>query len=387
MINIKKKEECCGCHGCSNICHNQCISMKVDDEGFWYPKVDKSKCIDCSLCEKVCPIINTPKREEKEIIAYACKNKDKKVRIDSSSGGIFTLLCQNVINKCGVVFGAAFDENFDVIHTYAETLDECVRFRGSKYVQSKIGNTYNEAKEFLDKGRLVLFSGTPCQISGINTYLNKKYDNLILVDIACHGVPSPLVYREYIKSIKKLKNGEIKDIKFRDKSTGWNGYSFKVDFNNGELKEKGSDNIYMKGFLKDIYLRPSCYTCKFKNHVTSADLTLADYWGIQFKHSEFYDDNGVSLVLVNTKKGEDKFRDISKNIEKLKTNLEYATRCNPSIIRPVKYNKKREKFFNEFKEDDVVKTIDKYTKIPINKKVKGKVYKTLSKIKRTVLIK
>lgn len=373
MIYINKKEECCGCHGCNNICPKDCISMEVDNEGFWYPKVDKSKCINCNLCEKVCPIINTPKREETEIIAYACKNKDEEVRRSSSSGGVFSVLCEDVISKGGVVFGASFDQNFDVRHIYAETLEECARFRGSKYVQSKIGDTFNIAKKFLNEGRIVLFSGTPCQISGLDAYLMKKYDNLILVDIACHGVPSPLVYKEYVKKLKLLNKSGIRDIKFRDKSTGWNGYSFKVEYNNGELKENGYDNIYMKGFLSDIYLRPSCYTCKFKKPITSADLTLGDYWGVQHKHPEFDDDKGISLTLVNSKKGKAKFDLISNKIEVLETDLKHATNCNPCIVKHVEYNPKREKFFKEFKGDNINEVIDKYTKIRISQKIKKKI--------------
>lgn len=380
MIKIIKKEECCGCHGCTNVCPKECISMQIDNEGFWYPIVDESKCINCNLCEKVCPIINTPKRDEEKIIAYACKNKDEKVRECSSSGGVFNLLCEEVIYNGGVVFGAAFDDNFDVMHTYAETLDECIKFRGSKYVQSKIGDTFKIAKEFLNEGRIVLFSGTPCQISGLDAYLMKKYDNLILVDIACHGVPSPLVYKEYIKKLQLLNTSGIKDIRFRDKSTGWKTYSFKVEYNNGELKEKGYDNIYMKGFLKDIYLRPSCYTCKFKKPITSADLTLADYWGVQHKHPEFDDDKGISLILVNSKKGQSKFNLISKKIEVVETDLKYATNCNPCIVKHVEYNPKREDFFKAFKGDNITEVIEMYTKISIYQRVKGKIFSIIKNL-------
>lgn len=365
MINIKKKEECCGCHGCTNICPKQCISMEIDNEGFWYPKVDKSKCIDCSLCVKVCPIINIPRVNENKIITYACKNKINEVRESSSSGGVFTLLCEKIINNGGVVFGAAFDENFNVAHDYAENLEKCIKFRGSKYVQSRIGNMYKKAKEFLDKGRVVLFSGTPCQIAGLETYLIKKYENLIMIDIACHGVPSPKVYRKYIEKIETLNNSKIKSIQFREKSNGWKDYNFKVTFENKEFIQKRIDNIYMEGFLKDLYLRPSCYACNFKKPITSADVTLADYWGVQNIHPEFDDDKGVSLILVNTDKGRALIDNISKGMDIMETDYEFAIKNNKYIVMPVKYNKRKDKFFKNIDNNDIESSIYRFTRLSL----------------------
>ncbi|MBY6917964.1 4Fe-4S dicluster domain-containing protein [Clostridium botulinum] len=385
MINISKKRDCSGCYGCANICPKQCISMKSDNEGFWYPKIDKDKCINCGLCEKVCPIINKSTDEKNDIISYACKNKDNKTRNTSSSGGIFSLLCNCVISKNGVVFGAAFNKEFEVNYMYAETVEQCEKFKGSKYVQSKIGNTYRQAKEFLDSGRIVLFSGTPCQISGLDSFLMKKYENLIMIDIACHGVPSPLVYKNYIESLENNNNSNISLFSFRDKSTGWKNYSLKVDFNNKkQVKEIGYNNIYIKGFLNDIYLRPSCYECKFKKPTTSADITLADYWGVQNIHPEFDDDKGTSLVLVNSKKGQDLFNEISHNMDFIKTDLDYAIRNNPCIVRPVKYNPKREKFFSEMNDNNIEKIIHKYTKVTFTQKVKRKTFGALRKIKKLI---
>ena len=373
MIEINKKSECCGCHGCMNICPKECISMEIDNEGFWYPKVDKNKCINCNLCEKVCPIINTPQKEEFNTIAYACKNKNDKVRLSSSSGGVFTKLCEYVISNNGVVFGAAFNNNFEVEHNEATIFEECEKFRGSKYVQSNIGQTYKKAKKYLDKGRLVLFSGTPCQISGLDAYLRKRYENLILIDIACHGVPSPQVYKRYINKLEKKKKSKIEEISFRDKSTGWKNYSIKFKFKNGKtVKQFRIDNTYMNGYLKDIFLRPSCYTCKFKKPVTSADLTLADYWGVQHKHEVFDDDKGVSLILINSKKGYNIFNNINESLDTIETDLEYATKCNPAIIKPTMYNKDKEAFFDNFNKIDIIKNIDKYSKLPIFLRLKIK---------------
>ena len=349
MVEINKKENCNGCYGCFNICPRRCISMEIDNEGFWYPKVDKHKCIDCNLCEKVCPIINNPKKDNTEIIAYACKNKNEEERMSSSSGGIFSLLCEEVIKKGGIVFGASFNENFEVRHTYAETLEECIQFRGSKYVQSKIGDTYKKAEEFLKKGKIVLFSGTQCQIKGLNLYLRKEYDNLIGVDIVCHGVPSPRVFKAYKSRIMDKYGEEVKDIRFRDKIKGWKEYSYVTEFKNGKVySETLGKDLYMKGFLKDLYLRPSCYSCSAKNYTSGSDLSLADFWGVQVKYPEFDDDKGVSLILINTKKGQDILNMISKKIEILEADLEYAIKYNPCIVKSVEYNDERESFFKDF---------------------------------------
>lgn len=372
MIDINKKEDCCGCHGCKSICPKGCIRMKNDEEGFWYPKIDKSICIDCNLCEKVCPMDKNKIGEKKDIIAYACKNKDNEIRINSSSGGVFSLLCEMVISNGGVVFGAAYNEKLEVCHSYSESIDGCIKFRGSKYVQSRIGDMYIKVKEFLQAGRIVLFSGTPCQVSGLECYLMKKYRNLILVDIACHGVPSPLVFKKYINQIENDRRNKVTDIQFRDKSTGWKSYSLNISLKEERIFEKGYDNVYMKGFLGDLYLRPSCYECEFKKPITSADITLADYWGVQHIHDEFDDDKGVSLILANTDVGKEVLKTLKDKLEIINTNLEFALKYNPSIINHAKYNKKRKVFFSEINSErnNLIKSINKYTKDSLKYRVK-----------------
>lgn len=386
MINISKKSQCCGCYGCTNVCPKQCIDMKIDNEGFWYPKVDKEICIECGLCEKVCPVINTPQKEEFNSVAYACKNKNEEVRLSSSSGGVFTNLCEYTIENGGVVFGAAFDENFNVKHMEAKTLEECEKFRGSKYVQSKIGETYKNAKRYLDEGKLVLFSGTQCQIKGLNLFLRKKYNNLIVVDIVCHGVPSPLVFDMYKENLKRKYKSEIKYISFRDKCKGWKTFSYVTDFKNGRKHSKLlNEDKYMIGFLKNLYLRPSCYNCKAKNFKSDSDISLADYWGVQSKHLEFDDDKGISLVLINSKKGQAVFNEISSNMEVFKTDLDYAISCNPCIIKSVNENDKRRVFFKKIDDRNLEQLIDRYTRITLNQKIKNKVRYELSKVKRKIV--
>lgn len=381
MIKFIKKSDCSGCYSCISICPKQCISMKNDNEGFWYPEIDKDKCIDCGLCERVCPIINKIDKDEKQIVSYACKNKDNKTRNTSSSGGIFTLLCEYVISKKGIVFGAAFNEKFEVNHMCAETLEECEKFKGSKYVQSKTGNTYRQAKEFLDDGRIVLFSGTQCQIKGLNLFLNKKYSNLLTIDIICHGVPSPKIFNIYKKCLTQKYSSDIKDIRFRDKANGWKKFSYVTEFKNNKIHSKTlNEDMYIKGFLNNLYLRPSCYECKAKNFSNNSDISLADYWGVQNIHPEFDDDKGTSLVLVNTKNGQEVFNAISFEMDFIKTDLDYAISCNPCIVRPVKYNPKRKKFFEKLGEDNIEKVIKKYTEVGIVRRVIKKIKDLLIKI-------
>lgn len=380
MINITNKKYCCGCYACNNICPKDCISMVEDNEGFYYPNVDINKCIDCNLCEKVCPFNNNLSREQFLNVAYACKNKNESIRLQSSSGGIFNLLCKYTISNNGVVFGAAFNKNFQVVHTYAETLGECSKFYGSKYVQSRIMSSYKKAKEFLDDGKIVLFSGTQCQIKGLNMFLQKKYLNLITVDIICHGVSSPLVLKKYIDNLSEINKSKIKSIKFRDKNLGWHKFSFMVQFENKKVYSRTLDkDVFMRGFLSNLYLRPSCYECKAKNYRSNSDISLGDYWRIEKIYPKFDDDKGVSLVLLNSKKGLEIFKKILSYMDIMKSNLQYAIKYNPSIIESVSYNRNREKYFERMNKMDIESAIIKYTKVSFINKVKNKVVRKLKK--------
>lgn len=232
MINIIEKSKCNGCYACATACPKRCITMTVDEEGFWYPEIDTTSCVNCDACIKVCPIETsyTP-LTKKNITAYAAMHKEDFVRLNSSSGGIFSALATYVLEKGGVVFGAGLDEEFNVVHTYVENVEDLTVLRGSKYVQSKIGEAYKEAEIFLKKGKLVYFSGTPCQIEGLLAYLKRPYENLITQDLICHGVPSPKVWREYVDYRRAEANGaKPRKIAFRAKNEGWKRYS--VAFSN-----------------------------------------------------------------------------------------------------------------------------------------------------------
>ena len=343
MISIKSKYDCCGCEACAQRCAHNAISMKRDKEGFLYPIIDPNKCTKCDICEKVCPVINQ-KLPSEPIKTYAAKNKDEIVRLQSSSGGIFTLLATKTINNGGVVFGAKFDEQWKVVHDYVETIEDLAKFRGSKYVQSRINDNYIKVERFLKQGRQVLFSGTPCQIAGLKKYLIKEYKNLICVDIICHGVPSPMVWQKYKAQFELSYTSSIS---FRDKSNSWKTYEVVVSKDQKEvIRETVGQNVYMKIFLSDLCLRPSCAICPAKDGKSKSDITIADFWGIQHIHPEFDDDKGCNLVLINSEKGLNFFNKLE--CDKIESDFNTAIKYNPSYFKSVSEPKYRQYFFDNF---------------------------------------
>ena len=370
MIDIKDKKDCCGCSACVQVCPKQCISMNEDEEGFLYPKVKTDLCINCHLCEKVCPVINQDGTRE-PLAVYAAKNTDDSIRLNSSSGGIFTLLSEYIINNGGVVFGAKFNKNWEVVHDYTETKEGIAPFKSSKYVQSRIGSTFKEAEKFLKQGRQVLFSGTPCQIAGLKKYLRKDYDNLLSVEVVCHGVPSPEVWQYYLNGLCKEKHidkDSIKHISFRNKVTGWKDYTFSIEANKN-FSHYSRENSFMRGFLSDLYLRPSCHDCPAKHLKSGSDILLCDYWGIQNIMPEFDDDKGVSGILVNTEKGRDFINKLT--IELRESNFKDIATYNPSMLKSVKVPEKRSYFFNNYQSDFAL-TVRNCTTPSFSTRVKNK---------------
>jgi coenzyme F420-reducing hydrogenase beta subunit len=381
MIEIKAKENCCGCYACYNICPKQCITMKTDNEGFCYPNINKDKCINCNLCEKVCPIINPIKRADSKKIAYAGMNKDEQVRIKSSSGGIFSILAEYVIKNNGIVYGASFDEEFDIKHKRILYSKDLGLLRGSKYVQSSIGDVYQQVKNDLKNNKQVLFTGTPCQIEGLRSYLRKEYVNLITMDFICHGVPSPLVWKKYLEEMKKSKQENIKNIYFRNKDIGWKVFSLKIIFDEKIYINDLNNDLFMKGFLQDVYLRPSCYSCKFKKINRVSDITVADFWGIENILPKMYDNKGTSLIVIHSEKGKQLFDELSKKMILNEVNLNEAIRYNLSMISSVKYNKKRNNFFVELNSGKgIVYLLSKYTRISFIIKLKNKIKRGIKKL-------
>lgn len=372
MIHISDKSCCCGCTACVAVCPKRCIRMVEDSEGCLYPQVDLSLCIDCGLCKTVCPVLQPGVRREPSTV-YAAKNADGQIRLHSSSGGIFTLLAEYVIKEGGVVFGARFNKDWEVVHDYAESREGLAAFRGSKYVQSRMGDCFRQAKQFLQEGRKVLFSGTPCQIAGLKNSLRKDYDNLLTVDVICHGVPVPLVWRKYLAEIvarqgdgknsvllhpkspaQKSIGDVISRIDFRDKELGWKKYSFALTLSKataaGEkntvlLSHIFSEDAFMKAFLSNISLRPSCYACPAKSGKSGSDITLGDFWGVERVLPEFDDDKGVSVVLGFTEKGKQLLEAVLP-YERLSVDYATAIACNPFMLVSVNHPRCRDFFLH-----------------------------------------
>ena len=379
MKEIVKKNKCCGCYGCMNICPKNAIEMREDAKGFKYPSIDQHKCIDCGLCKKICPILNN-KETKNDIEAYACYNINNDERINSSSGGIFVLLAKEIIKRKGVIFGAKFDKNYNTIHSSTTKENELIDFMGSKYMQSIIGNTYKEIKELLDKDIYVLFTGTPCQVEGLKSYLKKEYKKLYTQDIICHGVPSPKVWRKYIE-FQKIQNGNIiKKIQFRNKDKGWTDFNSKIEFDNSLYCKSHKDDLFMKTFLNNLCLRESCYNCSFKKKNRVSDITLADYWGINKFHPDMNDDKGTSLVIVNSTKGKELFELIKNNIKCKQTNLDYAIKYNPAMIKSVNKSPKEDLFYKDIDNLSFDKLVKKYVpRKSILKKILLKIKKIIKK--------
>ena len=377
MIKINDKTKCSGCHACASICPKSCITMERDEEGFLYPTVNVSLCVECGLCERACPIIEKNKTED-STLAYAVKNTNDGIRMQSSSGGVFTAVASEVISNGGVVFGAAFDDDFNVKHICVENTEDLSNLRGSKYVQSEIGNAYKKAKENLDAKKRVFFTGTPCQIEGLLKYLKKDYQTLITADIICHGVPSPLVWQMYLKT-KSQDNPT--SVSFRDKKYGWGRYAVRINFESGEeYFSLASEDKYIKAFLSDLCLRPSCYNCSFKSKNRASDLTLADFWGIKNVLPEMNDGKGTSLLLVHSKKGEEIFQRISKQVTCQKVDLDTALTYNKSAIKSVDKPKNRDVFMAEIGSESFDETVQKYTKTTFVQRVKGKIKRIIRKL-------
>ncbi|MBR3280727.1 MAG: Coenzyme F420 hydrogenase/dehydrogenase, beta subunit C-terminal domain [Clostridia bacterium] len=351
--------KCTGCGACCSKCPVSAIKLVNSSEGFLYPRIDKEKCTNCGLCAKTCPVLNE-ESNKKEITAYACYNKNEAERMNSSSGGLFILLAKQIIKQNGVVFGACFNDDLNVIHSYAESENDLNKFMTSKYVQSNLMNCLIEAKEFLEKGRIVYFSGTPCQIEGLLHYLGKKYDNLITQDIICHGVPSPKVWRKYLEYRNKCDGHSTNYVNFRNKTNGWKQYEVSFKHNDGEYSIKFNEDLYMKSFLKNTSLRESCYNCSFKTIYRNSDITLGDFWGIEKVFTDMNDNKGISAIVLNSQKGMDLFNKISKDVEYRDVNIDSIISGNSSYINSSLNDYQRKEFFTNLEKMSFDILVKKY---------------------------
>lgn len=365
--------ECTGCEACVAICPCKAIQMKEDKFGFLSPTIVEEKCIHCNLCEKVCPVLK-PIINSLDICSYGFKNSDEAIREKSSSGGLFSALAYKTIVDGGCAVGCALDKNCrNCRHIVIDRLDELEKLRGSKYFQSQIKDVYIQIKAILETGKRVLFSGTPCQVAGLKSYLNKEYDNLLTVDFICHGVASPMVWEKYVDYEENRKKSKISSVSFRDKTTGWHGFSLKIVFDNGICNViPCSASIYMQGFLQDLFLRNSCYRCHFKQSNYYSDITMADFWGIDEIKTELDDNKGVSLAVVHSDKGISELQEFREDELIVRTSGNDVFKRNRAYFRTPPMNLWRNKAIDEYKKKPFDKVTKKYCGLSMMAKIRRK---------------
>jgi len=394
MIVLQRKEDCCGCHACESVCPTRCITMREDAEGFLYPETDVSKCIDCHLCEKVCPVIQSPLRtginvplakdflEPPRVFAARCGSDA--LRMASASGGAFTVLAERVIQNGGVVFGARWNEDFtEAVHDFTETLDGLSAFRGSKYLQSRIGDAFKKCREFLLAGREVMFTGTPCQIAGLRRALRRDFPKLLAVDIACHSTPSPKVWKAFWTDLWERESIETPvDVLFRKKvfdtkNKRWNCAMFSVETPAGTAFCKPLyATSYGKGFGQGLFSRPSCHECPSKNRTSGSDITIGDFWGVEKYYPQLKSNEGLSVVICNTERGNTAFDAVKSGFGILQeARYEQAVPANGGLKNETHRHPRREAFFQAFNSAENVQTavsvIGEFTKIPFPRRVRN----------------
>lgn len=387
MIQINDQKDCCGCNACVVSCPQKCIKMKEDHEGFLYPAVQLEKCIDCGLCESVCPILKkTPLLTDRlrSPQVFAAWNTDKTVRLDSTSGGVFSALAEKMFELNGFIAGAVYLEDHTVSHIVTNDRLKLDKIRSSKYLQSYTGDLFTNIKQLLDGGDKVLVCATPCQIKALYSVIGKDYANLITCDFICRGVNSPKVFLKYIDMVEQQYGARATRIKFKNKTYGWHRFATRIDFANGKtyIKDRYHDP-FMRGYLNsNSFVRPSCYACRFKDMPRQADITLADFWGIEKIQSELDDDCGTSLVLLNSQKGIDFFKGTGNKLFSKEFTIQDAVAGNPPLVKSLELKPGRDQFFNDLDVMSFVELAKKYFPAPdclskIKHKIKGMTLKLL----------
>lgn len=349
MIQLKDENICTGCMACVNVCPEDAISIHIKKDGFEYPCIDRNKCIACNLCVNTCKSANEITLQMPKVV-YASWTKDESIRLTSSSGGVFTVLAEHIIEKGGYVFGAAFNSNMDVAHKCINEQNEISQLRGSKYVQSSIGWCYRNIDKLLKEQKIVLFSGTPCQVAGLYAFLGKKeIKNLYTIDLICHGVPSPKVFKAYKKVLEERFESKIQKISFRDKNRGWFEFSIRIMFENKAIYQKFNlKDPFFVGFLRNLYLRSSCYKCAFRHFERCADITLGDFWGYQDTcKADMDDDKGISQVMINSKNGGKLFNEVTNKLIYFERSFEEA-KSNGGFYELPEKDYERELFWTDF---------------------------------------
>lgn len=382
MIQIVDKKKCCGCGACVSSCPKICIDMKQDIEGFMYPVVDEKSCIQCGRCDKACHIqSDICNKNSKYSCEYYCAfNKQDEIIAASSSGGIFWILVEWIIGHQGVVYGAELKENFYVVHGRGTSLYECEKFRKSKYLQSDTTDIFPIVKEDLQAGSIVLFSGTPCQIAALYHYLGKDYPTLYTCDVVCHGVPSKAIFDKYISELNIQNDTKAVRMEWRDKREGWGPNRVSVQFENGkEIITTSAENAYQKGFLTNLYLRSSCYSCQYAKLPRVGDISLADFWGYDGKLLSDNANKGLSAIIISSDKGKELLKSIENSIVIEAVTKEYLTARSRHAYLPPEPNPDRSRFLKKSQNCSFSALSKKYIYISHSREIYRKISSLLRK--------
>lgn len=385
MICIENKKDCCGCTACYNICPKNAITMQADEEGFLYPQIDKELCVECGLCEKVCPVQNVPDSNVGEKESYVLRTKNRNVLAESTSGGFVTPLACWVFRNNGVFCGVSYDKEFKVKHTFvdSEVKYNQFSFRGSKYVQSDLGDCFKKIKKYLEQKIIVCFVGTTCQVSGLKTFLGKDFDNLITVDLVCHGTPSPKLWEKYLKYQIDKYHSEIEKINFRNKTYGYHSGTMKIQFKNGkEYFGSARVDLMLKSFFKEISSRPSCYYCPFKTLERCSDFTIYDCWHASDLINELKDDDqGYTNVIVQSEKGKHILSQLQECFEIYPVDTQKAVMLDGiMILNAAEPHPKRNEYYLDLEKEKLNVHVQKFIPISSMDKVIEKSKKIIYKV-------
>ena len=386
MIKLKSKYDCCGCTACATICNHNAIKMITDEQGFLYPQITPKYCINCGLCDQVCPIIHYDSLKDKSAdpTVFALHNSNKKIWESSSSGGAFASFASQTIQSKGIVYGAIFNNELKVIHSKASDEIEALKFRGSKYVQSDLTGIFKDAKDELNKGTKVLFCGTPCQVEGLKRFLRKDYDNLFTIDILCHGITSPKIFQEYIKFIKENSDFKLTGIFMKDKTFGWGYQNTRLYF--GKTASQFNtvlSNLWNKIYYSHLATRPACHACRFTNYLRPGDISLGDFWGIEKYHPNFSNSKGISLILINNSKGKSEWEKVQNQFTYIRSNPYECQQ--PNLLHPIAESNKKDEFWNDYAQMSFTKLMQKYFNVTPYALIKNRIRMLFQTIKQQLV--
>lgn len=384
MIKADDKTKCSGCMACYNICPQKCISMIEDEEGFLYPKVDMDACVNCGLCDRTCPLNEKNNKKYGVVQSEIVQNKDLEVLRQSTSGGAFTPIAQYILQRNGVVFGVEMDEDSNFVkHIKVEREESLIRFRNSKYVQSYVGNSFDDAKQELQKGRLVCFSGTPCQIQGLKNYLHKEYENLITVDVVCRGVPSPGVWKKYTDYLKR--KGKLSSVRFRDKSLGYQYSTMEVVYKDGKIERNGIESDqWLRMFFSGMILRPSCPACNFRSVERCSDFTIWDCFNVSDLTKDLDETKGATRMLIHTERGQEIFNEIRDRFYVVDADVNTVA---VGITEKPDFNKRKSEFIQDYNKLSMEELLNEWFPMTFKVKVKKLTRRILNGIGLDMLIK